>query len=508
VASVKLDVRNPDQRTSKESLVTEEKKETLDRKARLRLPPQTVVKRAPDVRVDDWKEAYVPWDEQTARLEAMRCIQCPAAPCSKACPLHNKIPEYLALLENGDIAGAASRLRETNPMPEVCSRLCPQERQCEGNCVLAKNSRAVAVGRIEVFITDYVRQNGGWPIPKPPPTSGKRVAVIGGGPAGLTIAEELAKKGHICTVFDAWPQPGGLLLYGIPSFKMDKAIVDERIAYLTKLGVEFRPNTVVGEDVTVDGLLDNGFSAVFLGYGATRETALSIPGRGLGGEYEIAGNELAGVYWAMDFLLRANVPPEKLPERLRRTVEVGKRVAVIGGGDTAMDCLRTALRLGAERVTCVYRRSEAEMPGRAEERKNAREEGADFHFLATPVSLLGDAQRHVRKIECQRMELGEPDESGRRRPVPVEGSEFLVDADTVVFALGFGVEGTPAKGCDGLETDRWGQVTIDPETGATSRPGVFAGGDCAHGADLVVTAIVDALRAAQGIHSYLTESGG
>ena len=489
--------------------MTEEKKEPLDRKARLKLTPQPIVKRAPEVRVRDWKEAYLPWDGETARLEAMRCIQCPAAPCSKACPLHNKIPEYLALLESGDIAGAASKLRETSPMPEVCSRLCPQERQCEGNCVLAKNSRAVAIGRIEVFITDHVRQHGGWPIPDlPPPASGKRVAIIGAGPAGLTVAEELAKRGHACTVFDAWPQPGGLLLYGIPSFKMDKAIVDERVAYLAKLGVEFRPNTVVGEDVTIDGLLGDGFDAVFLGYGATRETPLPIPGQGLDGDYEVAGNELAGVYWAMDFLLRANVPPEKLPEAMRRPVELGKRVAVIGGGDTAMDCVRSALRLGAEQVTCVYRRSEAEMPGRAEERKNAREEGAQFHFLATPVRLLGDAQRHVRKMECQRMELGEPDESGRRRPVPVEGSEFLVDADTVVFALGFGVDGAPVKGCDGLETGRWRQVTVDPETGATSRPGVFAGGDCARGADLVVTAIADARRAADGIHRYLTEQRG
>ena len=488
--------------------MAEENKQPLDRKARLKLPPQPVVKRPAEMRVRDWKESYVPWDAETARREAMRCIQCPAAPCSKACPLHNEIPEYLALFESGDIDGAAAKLRETNPMPEVCSRLCPQERQCEGGCVLGKNSRAVAIGRIEVFITDYQRQHGGRPIPRIAPSTGKRVAVIGAGPAGLTVAEELAKKGHACTVFDAWPQPGGLLLYGIPSFKMDKTIVDEKVAFLAKLGVEFQPNTVVGEDVTIDGLFDKGFDAVFLGYGATRETPLPIPGQGLDGDYEVAGNELDGVYWAMDFLVRANVPPEKLPERMRKPVEVGKRVAVIGGGDTAMDCLRTAIRLGAEQVTCVYRRSEAEMPGRAAERENAGEEGARFHFLATPVRLLGDAARHVRKMECRRMELGEPDESGRRRPVPVEGSEFLVDADTVVFALGFGVDDAPSKGCAGLEADRWGQVTIDPETGATSRPGVFAGGDCAHGADLVVTAVVDALRAAEGIHRYLMEKLG
>jgi glutamate synthase (NADPH/NADH) small chain len=423
--------------------------------------------------------------------------------------LHNKIPEYLALLENGDVLGAAEKLHETSPMPEMCSRLCPQERQCEGHCVLAKSTpRALAISRVEVFITDYQRQHGGRPIPNLAPASGKKVAIVGAGPAGLTVAEELAKKGHACTVFDAWPEPGGLLLYGIPSFKMDKAIVDEKIAFLKNLGVEFKPNTFIGEDITVDGLLDGGFDAVFLGYGATKETPLPLPGVGLNGEYEIAGNELDGVYWAMDFLVRANVPSEKLPGKMRAPVKIGNRVAVIGGGDTAMDCLRTALRLGADKVTCVYRRSETEMPGRAAERTNARDDGAEFHFLATPVRLLGDGERHVRKMECQRMELGEPDDSGRRRPVPVAGSEFLVDADTVVFALGFGVDAASAKGCDRLETDRWGQVTVNAETGATSRPGVFAGGDCARGADLVVTAIVDALRAAEGIDRYLKEQHG
>ena len=486
----------------------EETKQPLDRKARLKVPPQPIVKREPARRIRDWDEIYLPWDAETARLEASRCLQCPAAPCSKACPLHNAIPAYLALLESGDYDGAAAKLRETSPLPEACSRLCPQERQCEGSCVLTKSGRPVAIGRLEVFITDYQRQHGGVSLPALPPATGKKVAVIGAGPAGLTVAEELALKGHACTVFDAWPEPGGLLLYGIPAFKMSKAIVSEKIAYLEKLGIRFVPNTLVGDGLSVDRLFAEGFDAVFLGYGATKETALRIPGQGLNGEYEVAGGELTGVYWAMDFLLRANLPPEKLPERLRKPIEIGKRVAVIGGGDTAMDCLRSALRLGAEQVTCVYRRGESEMPGRAAERKNANEEGAQFHFLAAPVRLLGDAERHVRKMECQRMELGEPDESGRRRPVVVEGSEFLVDADTVVFALGFGVDGAPAEGCAGLETDKWGQVTADGDTGATSRPGVFAGGDCVSGADLVVTAIAGAKRAAEGIHRYLTEQGG
>jgi glutamate synthase (NADPH/NADH) small chain len=485
-------------------LTADTKASRLDRKARLQIPPQPVPKRAPEERVKDWSEIYLPLDLETAQIEASRCIQCPAAPCSRACPLHNDCPAALALLEQGDILGAANKLRETSPMPEMCSRLCPQERQCEGHCVLAKTSRAIAIGRLEAFMTDYQRRHGGVPVPEPPPPTGKRVAIVGAGPAGMTVAEELARKGHACTVFDAWPEPGGLLLYGIPSFKMSKSIIDEKIAFLQKLGIEFVPNTMIGGEVSVDDLFAKGFDAVFLGFGATKETPLRIPGEGLNGEYQVAGKDLDGVYWAMDFLVRANVPPERLPKQMRRPVVVGKRVAVIGGGDTAMDCVRTAIRLGAEQVTCVYRRGEAQMPGRAEERKNAKDEGIQFHFLATPVRLLGDAERHVRKMECQRMELGEPDDSGRRRPVPVPGSEFLVDADTVVFALGFAVDAAVSKSAD-LRADDWGQVVADEESGATSRTGVFTAGDCAHGADLVVTAIAGAKRAAAGIHHFLTE---
>ena len=370
------------------------KREQLDRKSRMKLPAQPVEKRPAELRVKDWREAYVPWDAETARREAMRCIRCPAAPCTKACPLRNDIPGYLALLEDGDIEGATRKLYETSPMPEVCSRLCPQERLCEGSCVLAKTSRAVAIGRIEAFASNYQRRHG-LPIPDLPPPTGKKVAIIGAGPAGLTVAEELAKKGHACTVFDAWPEPGGLLLYGIPSFKLEKDIVDERVTFLQKLGVEFRLSVRLGAEVTVEGLLADGFDAVFLGFGATSETPLELPGQGLDDRYEVAGNDLEGVYWAMDFLVRANVPPEKLPEHLRRPVEVGKRVAVIGGGDTAMDCLRTALRLGAVQATCIYRRTETEMPGRAEEAKECpRRRGA--------VPLPGGACPAARRCEQTR----------------------------------------------------------------------------------------------------------
>jgi glutamate synthase (NADPH/NADH) small chain len=476
----------------------------VDRKARLQIPPQDMPKRAPQERIRDWQEIYLPLDLETAKLEASRCLQCPAKQCVKnGCPLHNDITAAFALLEQGDIIGAANKFRETSPMPEVCGRLCPQERLCQGKCVVGKNRQPVSIGRLEAFVTDYQRELQGFPRPEIAPASGKRVAVIGAGPAGLAEAEELAKKGHSCTIFDAWPRPGGLLLYGIPGFKMNKDIVDEKVDFLKGLGVEFVPNTIVGKDLTVDDLFKQGFQAVFLGHGATKETELDIPGEDAKGTYKMAGKDMDGVYWAMDFLVRSNVPTERLPPDKREPVKIGKRVAVIGGGDTAMDCVRSATRLGAEEVTCVYRRTEAEMPGRAQERVNARDEGVQFHYLAAPLRLIGDENRHVLKMECQQMELGEPDESGRRRPVPVAGAEFVVDADNVIFALGFGMDGTVAQSCSGLETDRWGQVTADQETGATSRRGVFAAGDCVHGADLVVTALAAAKRAAAGIDSYL-----
>ncbi len=476
----------------------------LDRKARLQIPAQPMPKQAPEVRIHNWDESYLPLDLETAKTEASRCIQCPAAPCTKACPIHNAIPAALALLENGDVIGAANKFRETSPMPEMCGRLCPQEQLCEGHCVVCKHGSPVAIGRLEAFVADYQRKQSGFPMPELPPPTGKKVAIVGAGPAGLYVAEDMAKKGHACTVFDAWPRPGGLLLYGIPSFKMHKAILDAKVDYLRSLGIEFVPNTVVGKDVSVDDLFDRGFHAVFLGHGAAKETELKIAGEDLNGKYSIAGKDLGGIYWAMDFLVRGNVAPEKLPAHMREPLKIGNKVAVIGGGDTAMDCVRTAVRLGSEQVTCVYRRTEAEMPGRAEERKNAREEGVRFHYLAAPVRLLGDDKQQVQKLECQRMELGEPDESGRRRPVPIPDSEFMVDADTVVFAIGFGVDSVVAESCAGLETDRWGDILVDEETGASNRPGVFAGGDCVNGADLVVTALAGAKRAAAGIHRYLS----
>jgi glutamate synthase (NADPH/NADH) small chain len=469
-----------------------EGKPAVDRKARLKIPAQVMPKQDPAVRIHNWDETYLPIDLETARIEAERCIQCPAAACTKACPLSNDIPGALWLLEHGDIVGAANKFRETSNLPEMCGRLCPQERLCEGHCVAGKNARPVAIGRLEVFVTDYQRERFGFPMPELAPLSGHQVAIVGAGPAGLAVAEEVTVRGHRATIFDAWPEPGGVLLYGIPNFKMAKRILYQKVDFLKKLGVQFVMNTHIGKEITLEDLFAEGHDAVFLGHGA-----------GIGNLLGIENGDLKGVHMATDFLVRGNLKPEQLPEGQREPVHVGKRALVIGGGDTSMDCVRTAVRLGAQEVRCMYRRTEAEMPGRADERVHAREEGVIIDFLVAPVRFFGDEGGRVRAVEFRRMQLGEPDESGRRRPVPIEGSEFVVEADTVVLALGYSVDRIFSDTVPGLEADRQGRIAIDRETGRTNVPGVFAGGDNVSGADLVVTAVRDGRRAARGIDQYL-----
>ena len=328
-------------------------------------------------------------------------------------------------------------------------------------------------------------------MPDMEPATGQKVAVIGAGPAGLAVAEELAKKGHEIALFDSWSEPGGVLLYGIPNFKMQKEILDDKLEYLWKLGITFQGNTYVGRDVTIAQLFERGFQAVFLGFGASQGNQLDAPGA-----------DLPGVIIATEYLVRGNLKPEQLPEWMREPLPKAKRVLVIGGGDTSMDCVRTAVRLGAGEVTCVYRRTEAEQKGRIEERVHAVEEGVRFEYLAAPLSFEAGADGSIERVRFSRTELGEPDESGRRRPVPT-GEEFTVDADTVVIAIGYGTDDEIVRTADGIETDQWSQVSVNQETFETSRPGVFAGGDCVNGADLVVTALADGRRAATTIHAYL-----
>ncbi len=467
---------------------------------RLDVSVQPVPKQKAEDRVKNFDETYLGFDLNAAMIEASRCIQCPSAPCQEACPVQNDIPGAFAFLEIGDIHLAANKFRETSNLPEMCGRLCPQEKLCEGACVVGFAIRAdghseppVTIGKLEAFCTDQQRAElDGYPLPRymPEPT-GKGVAVIGAGPAGLAVAELVALKGYACTVFEYWPEPGGVLVYGIPNFKMRKSIVDQYIEYLEKLGVKFRCNTYVGRDITIDDMLDGEFDAVFLGTGA-----------GVGNVMEIEGEELKGVHKATDFLVRANLTPDQLPTHLQEPLPAPHNVVVIGGGDTGMDCVRTAMRLGAERVMCVYRRTENEMLGRGEERKNAREEGVEFVMLTLPTRIIGDETGKVVAVELQKMELGEPDSSGRRSPKPVKGSEYIVPADTVAIAIGYGADPLVPQTTQGLAADRKSLLKIDQQ-GRTSRPGVYAGGDNVNGADLVVTALADGRRAAEAIIDYL-----
>ncbi len=473
---------------------------SVDVQRRLRIPRQPIRKQDPRARVQNWDEVFLGFDKDFAVIEASRCIQCPSAPCQEACPVHNDIPGAFAKLEKGDVLGAAQVFRETSNLPELCGRLCPQEKLCEGECVVGfairpgedKPQPPVAIGKLESFVTDYQRRTYGLQRPELPTATGRRVAVVGAGPAGLAVAEQLALLGHAVLVYDAWPEPGGILLYGIPNFKLAKTVLNDKLDYLQRLGVEFLMNTWVGRDITVDDLIDKqGFDAVFIGTGAP-----------VGGSLAIPGEDLTGIYQATEFLVRGNLKPEQLPNDMREPMRIGRRVVVIGGGDTSMDCVRTAVRLGAQEVTCVYRRTENEMQGRREERVHASEEGVQFLYLTIPLRFLGDENGRVRAVQCQRMELGEPDESGRRRPVPVPGSEFLIECETVAVAIGYNPDPLIPKKTVGLRTNR-NLIEIDRETGQTSRKGVFAGGDNVNGADLVVTALADGRRAAIAIDKYL-----
>ena len=470
---------------------------------RLAIPRQPIPKQHPGDRIRNFEETYLSMDLDAAVIEAARCIDCPSAPCMDACPVHNDIPAALKLLEHDDIEGAANKFRETSTLPEMCGRLCPQESLCEGACVVGFAIRPgcikqppVAIGRLEAFVSDQQRlAHGGYPVPPVAESTGRSCAIIGSGPAGLTVAEELQKRGHVCTVYEAWPEPGGVLLYGIPNFKMRKEILEEKIAYLRTLGVRFVMNARIGEDIALEELYGQ-FDAVFIGTGAWVGSRLGIEGE----------EHLTNVYLATEFLVRGNLQPGQLPQHLQDPPYVGDEVVVIGGGDTSMDCVRTAVRLGASKVTCVYRRTEAEMPGRVEERIHAREEGVSFEYLATPMRFLGNEEGEVIGVELVRMQLGEPDASGRLRPTPIEGSNFVVPATTVVIAIGYNADAEFISST-AVEADRWNLVRVHPSTHQTNLPQVFAGGDVVNGADLVVTAIADGKRAAAWINRYLLSLG-
>jgi len=466
----------------------------IDRKQRANSPFLDLDLRPPEVRACDFDAVVIEFNPERAMVQAARCIHCPdPAPCMVACPTANDIPSAMWLIEQGRFVEAAAIYHKTSSLPEVCGRVCPHESLCQGSCVLNKHHQPVLCGELEAFCVDYERRTEGYVIPLGTPT-GKRVAVIGAGPAGLGCAEVLVQKGHDVTIFESKPAPGGLLVYGIPNFKLSKQVWGEKWEEFERAGVKFVPNTYIGKDKTIDGLFAEGFDAVFIGVGSGIDAKMD----------DAPGADLPGVYQATDFLIRGNVDADLLADNMRKPLEIGKRVVVIGGGDTASDCLRTALRLGAEDVTCLYRRTENEMPGGKKDRKMAREEGAKYRFLTQPVKFIAGADGKLAAVECIEMKLGEPDAKGRRKPVPVENSNFSIAADTAVLALGYWPDPVIGESTPDLETYNWGLISIkDTKTGATSREGVFTGGDCATGPDLVVTAMVGGRKAALSIDEYL-----
>jgi glutamate synthase (NADPH/NADH) small chain len=465
----------------------------VDRKARMALESRGLPLRDPNARILDFDEVVMRLEEEWAVYEATRCIHCPdPAPCQKACPAGNDISFAVWLIEHGEFIQAASVYRATSSLPEVCGRICPQERLCEGACVRSKKGHlTVPTGALEAFSTHFERRMRGVSIPVGKFT-GKKVAIIGAGPAGLACAEQLVRSGHWVTIFDARPAPGGLLTYGIPNFKLPKKVVFDMWDDLLRAGVTFVGNTYIGPRITVEKLFAGGYNAVFLGLGTTVDMSLGVP-----------GENLPGVYKATDFLVRANVDMELLPHDMLTPPEVGARVAVIGGGDTASDCLRTALRMGAKDVFCLYRRTEAEMPGGHKDRAMAVEEGAKYHFLTQPVRFIAGADGKLAQIECVRTALGEPDESGRRRFSVLEGSNFILNADTAIMAIGYKPDPIISSTTPGIQTSSGGLLLANERTGATHRKGVFTGGDVVTGPHLVVTAMVAGRKAAAAIDRYL-----
>ncbi len=453
-----------------------------------------MLKQAPNLRARNFNEVALGYSAEQAQAEANRCIQCPKHSCIDGCPVEIDIPGFVRAIRDGDMPGAVRILKDRNSLPGICGRVCPQETQCEATCSLAKKGAPIAIGRLERYVADWERANMksiSSPIVKPAPT-GKRVAVVGSGPASLTAAADLVKLGHSVTILEALHVAGGVLMYGIPEFRLPKDIVQAEVGYVVSLGVELELDSVVGKTVTVDELLSNGYQAVFLAPGAGAPMFLNIP-----------GENLNGVYSANEFLTRVNLMKAYMFPEYDTPVKVGKRVAVIGGGNVAMDSARCALRLGADEVYIIYRRSEVEMPARREEVENAREEGIQFKLLTNPKSYIGDEGGQVKALELYEMELGEPDESGRRRPIPKPGTEYIFAIDVAIVALGTRPNPIIPSTTKGLETTRWGTILTDEVTGKTSKPGVWCGGDMATGAATVISAMGAGKRAAASIDEYL-----
>ena len=463
---------------------------------KLNLNREPMPRQDPKVRGKNFNEVALGYSAEQAKAEADRCIQCPKRPCIEGCPVEIDIPGFIKALRDDDMPEAVRVLKDKNSLPGICGRVCPQETQCEATCVLAKKEAPIAIGRLERYVADWEQANQpstNSPVNPARPT-GKRVTVVGAGPAGLTAAADLAKLGHSVTLFEALHVAGGVLMYGIPEFRLPKAIVQAEVDYVTSLGVELKLDSVIGKIDTLDELLNSVCHAVFLGTGAGLPMFLNIP-----------GENLNGIYSANEFLTRVNLMKAYLFPQYDTPVTVGRRVAVIGGGNVAMDSARCALRLGAEEVYIVYRRSEVELPARREEVENAKEEGIEFKLLTNPKQFLGNEQNWVVGMECYEMELGEPDESGRRRPIIKPGSEFIIDVDVAIVALGTTPNPLIASTTDGLETTKRGTVVADETSGKTRKPKVWAGGDIVTGAATVISAMGAGKRAAESMDEYLRE---
>ena len=462
--------------------------ELADRMKRVAVTEQDPVERA-----KNFKEVCLGYDNERAVKEASRCLHCKNPKCVEGCPVSINIPEFISHIKENDIEGAAKEIAKYSSLPAVCGRVCPQESQCEGKCVLGIKGEPIAIGKLEKYAADWARENN-VDVSFKEESNNIKVAIIGSGPAGLTCAGDLAKKGYDVTIFEALHEPGGVLVYGIPEFRLPKEeVVKAEIDNIKKLGVKIETNVIVGRTITIDEILnDEGFKAVFIGSGAGLPKFMGIP-----------GENANGVFSANEFLTRVNLM-KAFKEDYDTPVKVGKKVAIVGGGNVAMDAARTALRLGAE-SHIVYRRSESELPARQEEIHHAKEEGVIFDILTNPVEVLSDENGWVKGIKCVKMELGEADDSGRRRPVPVEGSEFVMDVDTVIMSLGTSPNPLISSTTDGLETNKWKCLIADEETGLTTKEGVYAGGDAVTGAATVILAMGAGKKAAKAIDEYLQE---